>query len=640
MIYLENNTSKQLIYIPKNEDGCITHKAPSDCGECFNEGVAYAKSLMQNEEFVQNGDYQNNNGWSAITVNVPDSANLEAMKNVTIDQDVTFIYPSSGYDGMMSVFVDASEYGQQQYEDGVDDGFVDGYSSGYTEGSDAEKAKLGTTGFTLNGNYIKNEGGWSSVTVNVEQSGHTDEELINAYNSGYTSGETHQKSLLTTTAFTKNGRYSNENGWSDVIVDVGDLNVEPNKSFTATSNGEYTIMSTSAITTINDRFDSDNDIYYLTATTSGYPSVGRFHLFIIEDESDSSKGSIIVAIEDGEFIYGNEWRPYEDANIWSDSHSIYIVINNANSNIDWHPLESFYYYYNSMSAVTVTVDVPSGMDITLSAIKITENTAITASTGTAFSSITVDIPEPQCPDFNDGELAINTNGTYLADDYGYDGFSSVTVNVPSDYGELYCLYCEDAVWGSDVATPINYSGLCTIYANVLDDSGMTYTLTGYTSYGNTAGSLHYYYDEQVLTAKLYKDYVSLEYSGQTDSEYFGDFYKVFPNTSQYYLDYLGGGNGSDKSYRYYLNNYTQIPTRKPIRYNLYGTLSGSRYYLFRISNTSFCGYDPGVDDNGYGALRISGGTLLRYPSEGYAWPVYRKKVNGVWKYTIVKQIVL
>lgn len=617
MIYLENNTSKQLIYIPKNEDGCITHKAPSDCGECFDEGVAYAKSLMEDGEFFQNGDYQNDNGWSAITVNVPDSANIEYGKNVTIDQDVTFIYPSSGYDGMSSIVVDASDYVQGKYEEGVEDGFDDGYSSGYTQGSDDEKAKLGTTGFTFNGEYTKPEGGWSSVTVNVEQSGHTDEELVEAYNSGYTSGETHQKSLLTTTAFTENGRYTIANGWSAVTVDVDGLNIEPNKSFTAISNGEYTIMPSSGLTSVTSRFDSDLDRYYLTATTSGYPSVGRYNLFYIEDEFDSSKGYIDVWIDDGELLYYNGWNPEEDADIDRYGDSIEIVIYNANRFIGWYPLEDFDYHYDTMSAVTVNVDVPSGMDITLRSIKITENTAITASTGTAFSSITVDVPEPQCPDFNDGELEITTNGTYLADDYGYDGFSAVTVDVPSDYGELYCLYCENAKWGANI-------GMST-YLNALNGTKMYQEVTGKTR-GGAISKLEATYDERGVT---------VSYGGKSSA--YAMSTEHFPNGHGYRVYY----NDYDNPPCYQSGNArVNCPRSNRLVSNINGFLSGETYYLYTIYGYTYCELVPAVNENGYGALRQARSTTLIYPISGYAWPVYRKKVDGVWKYQIVKQIVL
>ena len=102
---------------------------------------------------------------------------------------------------MSAVTVDASEYAQTNYDDGFEDGFEDGYSSGSTD----EKAKLSGITFTANTAVTLSDGGYSAVTVNVPQTGHTDQELEDAYESGYTSGQTDQKNLLTTTAFTENG---------------------------------------------------------------------------------------------------------------------------------------------------------------------------------------------------------------------------------------------------------------------------------------------------------------------------------------------------------------------------------------------------------------------------------------------------
>ena len=54
------------------------------------------------------------------------------------------------------------------------------------------------------------------VNVNVECSGCTPEQLEEAYQSG----RTDQKNLLSTTAFTENGSYTSENGWSGITVNV------------------------------------------------------------------------------------------------------------------------------------------------------------------------------------------------------------------------------------------------------------------------------------------------------------------------------------------------------------------------------------------------------------------------------------
>lgn len=93
------------------------------------------------------------------------------------------------------------------------------YQSGFTDGVEFQKRKLEITAVTENGRYIR-EDGYSEVVVDVPQTGHTDEELEGAYNSGYTSGETHQKALLSTVTLTQNGSYERADGYSAVTVNV------------------------------------------------------------------------------------------------------------------------------------------------------------------------------------------------------------------------------------------------------------------------------------------------------------------------------------------------------------------------------------------------------------------------------------
>lgn len=496
MIYLNNNTKPQEIFIERN-DGNGNKYIPQPYLDGYEDGMEYQKSLLSSTTFTENGEYERENGWSAITVNVEPS--LEEI-NVVISADTTTITPSSGYDGFSAATVDATEYGQQNYENGFDDGFTDGYSSGasegydsgytegyqsgstdgyesgytsgqtdgynsgYTEGYDSgstdgfnsgytsgethQKSLLVSTAFTENGEYTR-ENGYSAITVNIDtastysdgyidgenaiiatfssttvtengqygssanplssitvnvdtastyqsgytsgytsgstdgyesgytegyNSGYTSGETdgynsgytsgeTDGFNSGYTSGETHQKSLLGTTAFTINGSYSAENGYSAITVNVPTgqtYNIEQNKPFTATSNGNYTITPTSASTTVTDHFDSDNDRFYCTIDVDidSYPSVGYFELVRIEDEFDESKGYIDIYINNGVLDYDNIWNPRSDADINSYSDSIDIVIYNANRYVDWSPLEYFDYHYDVMSAVTLVVNVP------------------------------------------------------------------------------------------------------------------------------------------------------------------------------------------------------------------------------------------------------------------------------------------
>ena len=450
MIYLKNNTILQDVYIPRQDMLQYTTGSSGTYAEGYADGYesgeTHQKNLLVTTAFTENGEYTRENGWSGVTVNVPTGRTYTFEgKTVVISADTTNILPSSGIDAMTAVTVDASEYAQQNYDDGFDDGFDDGYASGSTE----EREKLSAVTFTANTAVTMDEGGYSAVTVNVAQTGHTDQELEDAYTSGHTDGMDDQKQLLTTTAFTQNGNYTRENGWSGVTVNIdtastyqsgytsghtdgvseekaklsattftantavtlndggysaitvnvpqtgSSANIEPNKPFTATSNGSYTITPTSASTTVTDRFDSDTDRYYITATTSGYPSTGHFELFYIEDEFDSSKGQIDVYIENGYLDYDDsDWYGGEIVDL-SLSTNIDLFIRNANRDFGWSSLEYFNYHYDAMSAVTLNVNVPTGSSAVL------------------------------------GVGSFSANGTYSASTDNLDGYSALTVNVPT-----------------------------------------------------------------------------------------------------------------------------------------------------------------------------------------------------------------
>ena len=61
------------------------------------------------------------------------------------------------------------------------------YESGYTNGQDYQKSLLSPITVSENGTYSR-EDGYSSVAVNVPQTGYTQQDLDNAYASGYTDG--------------------------------------------------------------------------------------------------------------------------------------------------------------------------------------------------------------------------------------------------------------------------------------------------------------------------------------------------------------------------------------------------------------------------------------------------------------------
>ena len=124
------------------------------------DGAAEQKAKMTATAFTENGEYTRVNGYSAVTVNVPQ--------------------------------------GQ-------------GYDEGYADGEAAQKAKLVATSLTENNTYTRADG-WSAVTVNVPQG--------QGYEEGFNDGMQYQKDKMVVTSVTENGLYIREDGYSAFYVEV------------------------------------------------------------------------------------------------------------------------------------------------------------------------------------------------------------------------------------------------------------------------------------------------------------------------------------------------------------------------------------------------------------------------------------
>ena len=464
MIYLENKTLLQDVYIPRQDMLPYTTGSSGTYAEGYSDGYEDGtqdqKDKLASTAFTENGLYTREDGWNEVEVSVEAPLPVLEDKTVVISADTTTVTPSSGYDGMSQVIVDASGYAQENYDGGFEDGFEDGYSSGSTD----EKAKLSGVTFTVNTAVTVSDGGYSAVTVNVPQTGHTDQELEDAYESGYTSGQTDQKNLLTTTAFTENGSYQRENGWSGITVNIDTAstynsgytdgydsgytsgethqksllvstaftengnytrengysaitvnvptgqtyNVEENHPFTATSNGNYTITPSSGQTTKRIGYEDGVDFYF---TASTYPSVGYFEIGTIEfyDRDDESIGSVDI-------YYDNDQIGYDNSN-WNEriytgvtgNNMLYIGFNEDDySDYVWREGEDFSFNYDVMSAVSLNVNVDTASTYQ-SGYTDGQNNII----GT-FSSMTA-----------------TTNGVYGSSAHP---LSSITVNVPQSGG--------------------------------------------------------------------------------------------------------------------------------------------------------------------------------------------------------------
>ena len=176
-----------------------------DCPECPDmddvyesgrtDGINYQKSLLTSTAITENGTYTRENGFSEVEVNI-EGSNLQPL-NVTYMRNGHYeMTADPGYDGFQSPFaitVDVPQTGhtdeemREQFQSGYTSGYTDGFESGHTSGITEQKNLLVSTAITENGTYTR-ENGFSAITVNVPQSGYTQEDLDAAYQRGFNDG--------------------------------------------------------------------------------------------------------------------------------------------------------------------------------------------------------------------------------------------------------------------------------------------------------------------------------------------------------------------------------------------------------------------------------------------------------------------
>ena len=125
MIYLKNNTETQAIYIPRQTvlgGGYIPSTKAYDKGyrDGLEVGKEQQKEKLSSLHVAENGQYEREDGWNVVTVDVPD----------------------------------------------LNGSYNEGYEQGKTDGIDEQKGKLESISITENGVYSK-EDGYNHIEVNV-----------------------------------------------------------------------------------------------------------------------------------------------------------------------------------------------------------------------------------------------------------------------------------------------------------------------------------------------------------------------------------------------------------------------------------------------------------------------------------------
>jgi len=259
--------TSQDIYNQGYNDGI--EAAGGDYTEGYNAGIDYQKGKMISIEITENGTYVHSDGYSAVTVDVPQQTFNGQEKNYTITSNgETTIRPDLGYDGITggTITVNTPGYSEEEmeesfesgYTEGYDEGFASGETQGYTEGYDSGSTDGYNTGYETG--YT--EGFASGETHGYNEgyeSGNTD-----GYHSGYdigvADGAESQKALLVSTAITENGLYEREDGYNSVNVSIPQTG-HTDQEMEASYNSGYT-----------DGYSSGNTDGYATGYTEGYTS--------------------------------------------------------------------------------------------------------------------------------------------------------------------------------------------------------------------------------------------------------------------------------------------------------------------------------------------------------------------------------
>lgn len=149
MIYIKNTTETQTIFIPRNElqkEAYVTSTKTYEDGyrEGLEDGKEYQKDQLLNLYVTENGQYEREDGWGVVTVDVP-----------------------------IGDCPDCSASYEEGYEIGKNEGYEDGFQDGYDQGqSDCPECddcpELTSINITKNGSY---EGAFKLVNVDVPNEG-------------------------------------------------------------------------------------------------------------------------------------------------------------------------------------------------------------------------------------------------------------------------------------------------------------------------------------------------------------------------------------------------------------------------------------------------------------------------------------
>lgn len=179
------------------------------------DGAEEQKAKMTSLSVTANGNYNRTDGYSAVTVDVPQTGQSINNQTKNIQLKTSDFRLSRKGDGPYfysfspnTLYHITYDSGYTGLEEAILNCGLDPYEA-IALGENQQKAKMVATAITENGEYGRPDG-YSAVTVNVPD----------RYDEGFTDGEAYQKSLLAEVVFTENGTYARDNGYSAVTVNV------------------------------------------------------------------------------------------------------------------------------------------------------------------------------------------------------------------------------------------------------------------------------------------------------------------------------------------------------------------------------------------------------------------------------------
>lgn len=148
-------------------------------------------------------------------------------KTVDINEITTTILPSSGYNGMSSIEVNAG---------GVYDmGYGAGHSSGFSDGRDYQKQQLTSISINKNGTYRRTNG-YNEIVVEVED---TNGDYQTGFDEGYTSGSTEGFNLGYSSGRTDGFADGYIEGEENGVANAGEIIAQTARVLDITKNGTY-----------------------------------------------------------------------------------------------------------------------------------------------------------------------------------------------------------------------------------------------------------------------------------------------------------------------------------------------------------------------------------------------------------------